>query len=434
VPIETSSDGNLRYYLIAFGANGIERGDDPDGLMSQRTIAALTEQPVTDVFVFSHGWQGDVSSARSQYGAWTAAMTNGNGPERMRQRRPGFLPLLVGLHWPSLPWGDEDLERPASFAVSETDSPVDQYAHRLADTPAAREALRVIFSAATVDPHPEHLPAEVQTAYATLDREAGLPGDGPDAAPGADREPFDAEEQYQTARREAGVPSFGIGDWLSAGVLTPLRTLSFWKMKDRGRVVGETGAHGLVRSLQQTRPEVRIHLMGHSFGCIVVSAALTGPAGGTGLPRAYSLVLVQGALSLWSCCSEIPFGRRRPGYFRRVAEGAVRGPIVTTQSSFDMAVGRWYPLAAGVARQVDFAPSEFPRYGGVGTFGLQGPGLEVADLSMLAANADYRFQPGKVYNLDGDAYIRNGGGFSGAHSDITGPEVAHVIWEAARSD
>ena len=38
---------------------------------------------------------------------------------------------------------------------------------------------------------------------------------------------------------------------------------------------------------------------------------------------------------------------------------------------------------------------------------------------------------GKVYNLESSQYIRHGDGASGAHSDITGPEVAHAIWEAA---
>jgi pimeloyl-ACP methyl ester carboxylesterase len=202
-------------------------------------------------------------------------------------------------------------------------------------------------------------------------------------------------------------------------------------MKDRGRLIGEAGAHRLLRQLQDARADARFHLMGHSFGCIVVSAAAAGPAGG-GLARPVdSLVLVQGALSLWSYCSRIDGAGGRPGYFRR-AGNAVKGPLVTTQSVFDTAVGRLYPLAAGVARQVVFAPEEFPRYGGVGTFGLQGPGLDIVGGPMLAADADYNFQPGKIYNLNGDAYIRNGGGLAGAHSDITGPQVAHAVWEAAR--
>ena len=43
-----------------------------------------------------------------------------------------------------------------------------------------------------------------------------------------------------TGRAGTGTVSFG---GFAGGVLSPLRTLSFWTMKDRGRVVGETGAH-----------------------------------------------------------------------------------------------------------------------------------------------------------------------------------------------
>src|SRR5262249_53359187 len=69
--------------------------------------------------------------------------------------------------------------------------------------------------------------------------------------------------------------------------------------------------------------------------------------------------------------------------------------------------------------------------GGPRTFGLQGPGLEVVDRDMLPADGDYGFEAGKVYNLAGGRYSREGGGFSGAHSDIARPEVAHAVWQAA---
>jgi hypothetical protein len=97
-------------------------------------------------------------------------------------------------------------------------------------------------------------------------------------------------------------------------------------------------------------------------------------------------------------------------------------------------VGRWYPLAAGAARQVAFAPAEFPKYGAVGTFGLQGPGIDVVDGEMLPTDREYDFEAGKVYNLAGGRYIRTGGGFSGAHSDIAHPEVAHAVWRAAAGE
>ena len=53
------------------------------------------------------------------------------------------------------------------------------------------------------------------------------------------------------------------------------------------------------------------------------------------------------------------------------------------------------------------------------------------DREMGAADIDYGFQNGRVYNLDANSVIKNGGGFSGAHSDIAHPEVAHVMWQAA---
>jgi hypothetical protein len=50
---------------------------------------------------------------------------------------------------------------------------------------------------------------------------------------------------------------------------------------------------------------------------------------------------------------------------------------------------------------------------------------------MKPAGERYRFRVGGLYNLDGSAYICEGGGLSGAHSDIARPEVAHAVWEAA---
>ncbi len=142
--------------------------------------------------------------------------------------------------------------------------------------------------------------------------------------------------------------------------------------------------------------------------------------------------MIQGALSLWSYCSDIPLVRGTPGYFNRlVDEGRVRGPIVTTQSSFDRAVGTWYPWAAGVRSQVAFPAGQLPKYGGVGTFGIHGPGAEAEDRVILKADRSYDFQPGKIYNIEASGVINLGGGFSGAHSDIAKPEVAHVVWEAA---
>jgi hypothetical protein len=49
---------------------------------------------------------------------------------------------------------------------------------------------------------------------------------------------------------------------------------------------------------------------------------------------------------------------------------------------------------------------------------------------MLSTDHSYGFERGKVYNIESSGVINAGGGFSGAHSDIAKPEVAHAVWEA----
>ena len=41
--------------------------------------------------------------------------------------------------------------------------------------------------------------------------------------------------------------------------------------------MGERAVHPLLVNLQTQAPQARCHLMGHSFGCIVMTAAITGP-------------------------------------------------------------------------------------------------------------------------------------------------------------
>ena len=438
MPIETVDKTELTYHLICFDAAGDERTDDPDGHISQRALDVLQKEPITDVFLMSHGWMGDIPAAKKQYNDWTGSMAgNPVDVERARKARPGFQPLLIGLHWPSLPFGEEELGGGAavSFAgpgqggASPIDELIEEYSQRLADTPAAREALQTIFSAAIENVEPRELPADVIEAYQLLDRETALGSGDAASDPGSDREPFDAERTYESATEEmASFGGFGFG-----GLLAPLRTMSFWKMKDRASKFGESGSFELLRQLQNASDgEVRFHLMGHSFGCVVMSATLSGASEDNTLVRPVdSVALLQGALSLWSYAADIPHAPGQAGYFHRIiSEGRVAGPIVTTQSEYDTAVGKLYPLAAGAARQVTFAPGELPKYGALGTFGVRGLDEHVVDMEMLPADGSYNFAAGKIYNLESSQIIRTGGPPSGAHSDLAHPEVAHVVWEA----
>jgi hypothetical protein len=117
--IRSVPGSNLRYYLIAFNKNGSERSDDPDGVMSERIASAIRADPVADVFVMSHGWKGDIPGAIEQYDRWTKAMADCEADlKELRETRANFSPLVVGFHWPSLPWGVEEFGAGApSFAA-----------------------------------------------------------------------------------------------------------------------------------------------------------------------------------------------------------------------------------------------------------------------------------------------------------------------------
>lgn len=435
MPIETIPGTDIRYYLVVLDEKGTVRTGDPDGEMQERIRQAIETEHATDVFTFIHGWKGDLPAARTQYASWMSTLMALTGDiERIKLSHPGFVPLLVGLHWPSLPFGDESMGRSESFGIGADDSAeaeINHAAGTIADTPAARVALQTIFEAAQVEFAPASLPPDVADAYRVLDRESGLSANGIGGDPGADREPFDPDAAYARALEEP--VSFG-GEGLRNALLSPLVQLSFWKMKERAKCIGEIGGFALLSALMEATKArgVRFHLMGHSFGCIAASASACGPANAR-LPRPVnSLVLVQGALSLWSCCDALPDSPGRTGYFRRlVPDGVVAGPIVTTRSEYDTAVGSLYPLAAGVARQVDFAPGAFPKYGGVGTFGLRGGGLEIEDLDVQDVNFVYNFRRGRIYNVDCSHVIREGAPPAGAHSDIAKPEVGHLVWAAA---
>lgn len=437
--IETIPGSDTRYYLINFDKDGRERLDDPaapNGRLSDTLVEELAAQPITDCFFMSHGWKGDVPAAKQQYDAWAGAMLGCTADvERLRAERSGFRPLLIGIHWPSLPWGDEDpTARAASFAPgapNPMESWIDDAASKLADSERSRGALRTVFSAALDDLTPDQLPPEVIEAYRVLQAEAGLSAEGPGGAPGDDIERFDPESVYQEALESegafGGVPGVG-------ALLAPLRQLSFWQMKARARSIGESGAASLLRRLQSAAGDrdVRFHLMGHSFGCIVVSGAVNGAGDDASLPKpVHSLFLAQGALSLWAYCSDIPLAPGKRGYFHPlIAKGKVAGPIVTTQSVHDTAVRVYYPMGAGVAGQLDFAPGQLPKYGGVGVFGIQGPGVPLENRAMLSPESAYGFQGGRVYNLEASGFINQGSGASGAHSDIAKPAVAHAFWQA----
>jgi len=413
----------IEYALIHFDDRGRERTDDPEGGVFSRALLekARSEKP-SHVFLFSHGWKGDIPSAIDQYNRWIGAMWR---LEADRQALgPDFRPLFIGLHWPSQPWGEETISAQSFGTAGAAIAGVllEKAVEHFGGGSAVRAPLEVIFQAFEQNPAARILPDDVIAAYSELARAVGFSaGDGTSGAPDEDGAPLDPQAAVRAERLASVGESFGTSGSIRSGILSGLRQVSFWLMKHRARTVGEQGMHTFVNDLQRAC-DANIHLMGHSFGCIVVSSILGGPGGNGVLTRPVnSAVLVQGAMSLWSYAEDIPESDK-PGYFRQIlAKRTVSGPILTTQSVNDKAIGIAFPAAVGLIGEVDFA-AKLPKFGGIGAWGIQGtPNVEPKD--MLDERGEYHFEPGRIYNLNGSRFIAD-------HSAIDGPQVAHMLWQA----
>ena len=433
--VETIPGSDTKYGLISYDKDGRERAEGNGKKASADVIAKASDGRVTDIFFFCHGWKGDVPAAKDQYNRWIGALMKSSGLAKAKTVFPGFTPLLAGLHWPSQPWGDEDLgDNGASFGVGtgkakSADALVEQYVNALGDDPKIVAALRIIIDGARKSAGVTELPAPMRKAYQDLNKALGLDakGKGLGGPPDSDREGFDPDAAVGDLEQQS------FGGLKLGGLLSPLRQLSYWTMKKRARSIGEGGIHTFLTDLQKATAAkgTRIHLMGHSFGTIVISSMIGGPDAKAPLPRPIdSVTLVQGAVSLWCYANDIPYKKGTRGYFNRIlTDGKVRGPLCVTKSKHDKAVGTLYPFASRIHGTAAFPAVALPEYGAIGAFGIQG--VDPVALDMSDANGAYSLQKKKVYNVESSKFIAKGGGVSGAHSDIDGPQVAHLIWETA---
>jgi hypothetical protein len=440
VPFQKIAQTPEQYALLSYDKNGRERTDDPDGiggLLSKAIAKRVAEEQPTHVFLFSHGWKGDIDAARDQYNRWIKAMLDRTAD---RARMPdAFKPLWIGLHWPSLPFGDEEIAGD-SFDASGGLSPEDivkTYTDRLNLNPDAIAPLRKIVDAHWKNAAAKELPPDVAQAYNDLAAKIGYQSAGPSGPPDAEGAPFDPQQAFDRGTDASNGANFA-GGGLVDGILGPLRQFSYWTMKKRARAIGESGMHDFVALLMNEAPEARFHLMGHSFGTIVVAGILGGPNARAPLPRKVdSAALIQGAVSLWAFGDSVHYSKSKSGYFNPwINQKAVRGPLIVSTSVFDKAVGVLYPWASAVSFNdgafdvLEVDPPDLPLYGAIGKFGIRGlAGAE--NRPMLDENSDYNFQAGHVYNLEASKYIKKMDGISGAHSDIDGPQVAHALWQAA---
>lgn len=353
-----------------------------------RELAA--DGATTDLVVLSHGWNNDHLTARLLYAALAASMRSvADRVPGLADRRIAFACVL----WPSRKFvGFDGLEERLDLLrelLPEQKLTIDAAAD-LVPALAARATARTAFAAAL-------LSVAARGADDREDASAQL-----FTLPGA------------TVMNRLAQPASGFAD--AAEHL--LDYLSYYEMKARAGVVGERGLAPLLGTFP--RPGPRIHLVGHSFGGRLVTAAANARPPGS----LSTLTLLQAAFSHHAFAADWDDGDAdpHPGAFRGVLDRrVVTGPILVTHTVNDLAVGVAYEIASRIAGQTASVTGD-SRYGGIGANGARRTG-EAVPAELLPVGESYPWRPGVPHNLRADRFVRG-------HTDVCGPEIAHALLSA----
>jgi len=411
--------------------------------------AHLKSAGVTDLVVFAHGWNNDMTDARDLYtrlfteigGALTAAAPRGIDGRKFA----GAVTL-----WPSKKFTDKELIPGGGAAALTKDELKAVRAQlkglakdtvRLGRSTPASVAIRKKIERATallptLDTDPKAQQRFVQIIRSLLSEKAADADDGSksffkaqDAQLLQDLRADVVVAQPVGSGGAASLGSLGstgpggaagvlsdLGNSVVSGVRRLLNFTTYYQMKERAGTVGSKGVAPVLAQLRKTSPQLKLHLVGHSFGGRVMTAAADSA---TAAARPNSLTLLQAAYSHNGLAPK--FDGKNDGFFRKViADRKVSGPILITCTKNDRAVGIAYPLASRISG-VNAAAlgDENDPYGGIGRNGaMRTP--EATKLTLLASGQPYELAAGKVFNLNADAVITD-------HSDICKPHVAWAL-------
>lgn len=424
----------LPYTDVRFDAKGALV--DPDEADAAATLLAASS--ATDVLVVSHGWNNTPADARALYDRLIASI--GDVRDEVAGSRARRL-AVIGVIWPSIRWAPDENDGAGAAADAGPDDALRREIDERIASPTRRAELQRLVPTLESDPAsaarfveilrrtlPRTSTGEDAAAFTALreasaadvlDAARGL-GGGDDPAPAfvggaADIDP--AGLAPLTADDVDPGGGAGILSSLVDAVRGVLNVTTYYTMKDRAGRVGEKGIARLLQRLHAAHPDVRLHLVGHSFGGRAVTAAVAA----TTAP-VQSLTLLQAAYSHFGMASDWD-GAGADGLFASVP-GRVRGPILVTCTRNDKAVGVAYPLASRLARQIGVSlGDENDPYGGIGRNGALKTPAALPKAPLLEVGSHYDLRPGRVSSLQADAFISG-------HSDITGRQVAYAVLSA----
>ncbi|NUS12431.1 MAG: serine-threonine protein kinase [Streptomyces sp.] len=405
------------YWSLTFDSGG-----DPDP--AQRDALLAQAPGLTDLVLFSHGWNNDLSTADELYDRFYAPFP------ALLAATPSVRLGYAGVHWPSMRFSDEpipDFPHTAVLAAAGTAADIAALKRVLPGHDAAADRIAELLALRPDEPEAlEEFAGLVRALTGAGPRAAALarddaPGDGDAGALPAllTAKPDTVCRELADAVAATGGEALfgGLGHKVWSGAREMLRQATYFAMKGRAGTVGKAGLGPFLGQLAERAPHTRVHLVGHSFGARLVSFALAG------LPPAAhsvaSVTLLQGAFSH----SAYSPGGALDGMQRRVA-----GPVVACHSHHDTALGVLYPLASRLSGD-DRSLLGDDRWGALGHDGFHGlPATPALALTAALATALPR---GGCVSVDASATVCHGGPPAGAHSDICHPELARLALRAA---
>ena len=430
---------NFPFWTLSFDENG--KQDDTTAIAEFKQ--EVTQQGITDLFIFSHGWNNDHSMAMELYegffGEVRKLLDDSAQPIR-RQAKVG----TAGVIWPAIKWPDaEPIDTDGGAASMGGDTENSTLVSSLMNVYKTDAQQQLVMElTALLQERPDELAAldQFKNKIAQLMTETIPKSTESGEAPPSSIEELNTSDLFQ-ALAEGEEPDFsadggaaGLSDTfgkLWQGAKAALRVTTYWTMKERAGIVGQQGLGPLINDVHAANPSLKIYLIGHSFGARLVSYALKGlPKTAIGNQSPVKLLyLLQGAFSHFAFADQLPFDTRRKGDLAGMAS-RVDGPLLTTFSVKDLAVGQAYRIASLLARQdaSDVGDLTF-RWQGMGFDGAQA--VDAAGATLGQPGTPYPFEKSKWINLDGNSVIVKGGLPSGAHSDIIYPHTAWVAISAA---
>jgi len=409
-------------------------------------LDGIRDQNLTDLIVISHGWNNDMAEAKYLYDHIFEFVSEELKSANVHGKKFGIL----GIYWPSKKFAEEELIAGGQAAGLEVSPEVDYVQEQITE-------LHGFFDDKQSDAHLMEIAQQIERSeYGDTDKNEVYEAIAALFRPILQRQETQQDEDAAVTLNtsniqevmislepeddgpislggEGGAASIGginsnemgggaAGSVFSfKGLLGGLRNVlnlaTYYQMKERAGKIGSLGLNPLIRRVQTEKPEIKIHLIGHSFGARLVTSAIAGTSADKAL-QVQSLILLQAAFSHFSFAQN--YEDQKDGSFRRIIDqGNIKGATVISHTRNDKAVGLAYAIASRVAKQVaDALGDRNDFYGGLGSNGAQAaPGVKTYQ---LVAGTSYNFEASSIYNLQADTTIDG-------HSGIANKAVAEVI-------